>query len=221
MRYRFYREHKYVSFALNDLERCIAKTDFREQSQVEMVRRQFDDTVEMLKGHAHYENSRLHTLLKNKGSDLFIDVEEDHQHQDEQIAGLHEILNQIESSTNEQIRLDMGYQFYLTFRKFVGDNLLHLHEEETLILPELQKLYSDEELRAVEFDSYHQMTPDHIHHMTQILFPHMNASDREAILKDIKDSEPEKFLLAWEGIKNGLDPKEQCLLIENLPIPTR
>jgi len=28
MRYQFYREHKYVSSALNDLERLIARTDF-------------------------------------------------------------------------------------------------------------------------------------------------------------------------------------------------
>ena len=33
MRYKFYREHKYVSFRFDELERLIAKTDFREDEE--------------------------------------------------------------------------------------------------------------------------------------------------------------------------------------------
>ena len=65
----------------------------------------------------------------------------------------------IESSTAEE-QIELGYQFYLWYRKFAGDNLLHLHGEETVILPELQRLYSDAELSTVEFGSYRMMTPE-------------------------------------------------------------
>lgn len=41
MRYQFYREHKYVSSALNDLERMIAKTDFRKAQEVVSVNEAF------------------------------------------------------------------------------------------------------------------------------------------------------------------------------------
>ena len=66
MRYKFYREHKYVSAAVNDLERLIAKTDFRASSEVEKIKKEFDALVQMLKGHAHYENETLHELLRKK-----------------------------------------------------------------------------------------------------------------------------------------------------------
>jgi hypothetical protein len=75
----------------------------------------------------------------------------------------------------------------------VGENLLHLHEEETKILPELQRLYTDEELRCVEEATYKMMTPEQLIEMLKVLFPHMNASDKEAFLEDIKFSQPEKF----------------------------
>lgn len=71
--------------------------------------------------------------------------------------------------------------------------LLHLHEEETRILPELQRLYSDEELRRVEDATYRQMTAEDLLSMLQELFPHMNAVDKEAFLKDIQLSQPEKY----------------------------
>ena len=57
MRYKFYREHKYVSFALNDLERQIAKTNFRSLEEIEKIKNEFETIVQMLKGHAQHENN--------------------------------------------------------------------------------------------------------------------------------------------------------------------
>jgi len=37
------------------------------------------------------------------------------------------------------------------------------------------------------------MTPEQMMDMLRVLFPHMNASDKEAFLEDIKISQPEKF----------------------------
>jgi hypothetical protein len=53
----------------------------------------------------------------------------------ETLKHLQNLLAAVKISTDP---IEAGYQFYLTFRKFVGDNLLHLHEEETKLLPELQ-----------------------------------------------------------------------------------
>lgn len=35
MRVKLYREHKYVSFALSELERLIAKTDFTDDAAID------------------------------------------------------------------------------------------------------------------------------------------------------------------------------------------
>lgn len=217
-RYKFYREHKYVSFALNDLERLIAKTDFQIPSQVKKIEQEFSTIVEMLRDHAHYEDSKLHALLREKGSALFQKIQGEHEQHDTVFQTLQELLNQIETTSDNVLRVELGYQFYLNYRKFVGDNLHHLHEEETLILPELQRLYTDAELRTVEAETYQQMTVEDLVQMMQILFPHFNYSDREAFLIDIKDAAPEKFIPAWNSIKEIIAPDEQKMLAKKLGI---
>lgn len=203
MRYQFYREHKYVSSALNDLERLIARADFYDLGALEQVKIAFRSLSEMLKGHAEYENSRLHALPKQKNvsSSIYAHIEEDHAEQDRQLMEIEEMIRGISEETEKEKKIERGYHLYLTYRKFVADNLAHLHEEETQILPELQRLYSDSELRQVEAESYREMAPEHIVHMIETLFPHMNTHDQQAFLKDISNLEPEKFEVVRERIE--------------------
>ena len=203
MRYQFYREHKYVSSALNDLERAIAKADFRNEEVTNKISNELHSLSEMLKGHAAYENEKLHPLIKNKGATLVLEMESDHLVQEEALENLDFLLQKIKEAKNKDTRVELGYKFYLAYRKFVADNLLHLHEEETLILPLLQTLYTDEELKKVEAETYRIMTAAQMIEMVQVLFPHMNPSDKEAFLRDIKEAEEEKYSVVLKAIQNS------------------
>lgn len=209
MRYQFYREHKYVSEALNDVERLIARTDFRDGKEIAQVSRAFDALARMLHHHAEYENERLHSLLAQKQSTVHTHIEEDHIHQEAQIAEIKSLIEQVGKISSEEEQIGLGYRLYLTYRKFVADNLAHLHEEETKILPELQRLYTDDELRQVEAKTYRQMTPEQMVHMMSVLFPCMNPTDREAFLEDINLLEPEKFAIVWELVRKDLPENER------------
>lgn len=191
MRAKLYREHKYVSFALSELERCIAKADFTNNADIEHIQREWLAVKEMLKGHARHEEENFHALLEKKGSTIHREAHDDHERQEESLENLQCLLDGTLTSFD---RIEAGYQFYLAYRKFVADNLLHLHEEETKLLPELQRLCTDEELRAIENPIYEIMTSDEMAEMLQVLFPHMNPSDKYAFLTDIKLAQPQKFL---------------------------
>ncbi len=209
MRYKFYREHKYVCAAINDVERLIAKTDFTSALETAKVKEAFDAMFSMLMGHADYENSRLHRLLRDRGSDVYRHAEEEHRVYEQKLNDLSNRLMLVSESIDPEERVELGYLLYLWFRQFAGENLLHLHEEETVILPELQRLYSDEELAQVEFESYRVMTHQDLVHMMEFLFPHMNPDDRLVFLTDIKACDEEKFLRAWQGIREQLDQDER------------
>ncbi len=204
MRIKFYREHKYVSAALNDLERLIAKMDFRKDSEIEVARKQWTELSHMLQNHANYEEERLHSLLERKGSTVHIHAHNQHEEMDAAFPRIDALFDAVMKEHNPEMKVEIGYQLYLTFRKFVGENLLHLHEEETKILPELQRLYTDEELRCVEEPTYKEMTSEEMIDMLKELFPHMNALDKEAFLEDIKFSQPEKFqkIVSTESFNN-------------------
>ena len=217
MRYQFYREHKYVSSALNDLERLIARTDFCDLVALEDVQKAFTSLSEMLKGHAEYENNRLHTLLKQKNASnsIYAHIEEDHAVQDKQLLEIEEMIRGISQESEEEKKIERGYHLYLTYRKFVADNLAHLHEE-TQILPELQRLYSDSVLRRVEAKTYREMAPEHMIHMIEILFPHMNTYDRQAFLVDIFTLEPEKFAIVWKSLQPSMAENERTVIEQKI-----
>lgn len=212
MRYRFYREHKYVSYAVSELEKLIAKADFRDKTQIDIIKNELANIEALMTGHAEWEESSIHELLKKKQSSVHTSIEIEHQEHAAQFKALQKMISDISNCKNENEQLNKGYAFYIAYRHYAADNLKHLHEEETVIMPELQKLYSDEELRAVEFKTYAQMTPEEMIHMMEVLFPHMNPHDREFFLTDIHDAEPAKFIKAWEGIKDKISDRERELL---------
>ncbi len=216
MRYRFYREHKYVSYVLSEFERLIAKTNFNNLLEIVTVKEQLNSIQELMAGHAEHENNSIHALLRQKGSSIHEAIEADHQHHEKQLKELENLLVTITENTNQIEQLSLGYKFYLIYRLFVSENLKHLHEEETIIMSELQKLCTDEELRSVDFNTYTHMTPEQMIHMMEVLFPHMNLSDKEAFLIDIKESEPDKFRTAWKKIAPQLHIEEQKILTMKL-----
>lgn len=205
MRVKLYREHKYVSFALSELERLIAKTDFTDNAAIDHIQSEWQSIRKMLEAHAYHEEHNFHSLLEKKGSTIHHEAHNDHEHQEKTLKSLQHLLDGVKTSPD---RIEAGYQFYLAYRKFVGDNLLHLHEEETKLLPELQRLCTNEELRAIEHPTYDLMTVAEMLEMVQVLFPHMNFSDKCAFLTDIKLAEPEKFLQLWDKGPHFLNTRE-------------
>ncbi len=209
MRYRFYREHKYVSSALNDVERLIAKADFCDVKSVEEVRNAFCMLAAMLSAHAEFEEQRIHRLLKLKNSSIQNAAEQDHAEQEESLRAISAMIDDLMEDGEESDKIEKGYALYLNYRKFVADNLLHLHEEETLLLPELRRLYSDDELVQVAASAYREMLPEHMVEMVKGLFPHMNVHDRGAFLTTMRKLEPEKFAIAWRSIRELVSNQER------------
>lgn len=200
MRYRFYREHKFVIPFINDVTRLIATTDFSDDSAVAVVQERVGHALTMLEYHAEHEDTAFHTLLAEKGSTVHQPCENDHKAHAEKFQALTGALEAITEAPNDDEKIRLGYEFYLLFREFEADNMRHINVEERVIMPELQRLYSDEELRAVEAKTYHKMLPDEMVHMMQVIFPHMNPQDRMVFLTDIAIATPDKIKAALCGL---------------------
>lgn len=209
MRYRFFREHKYVSYMLSEFERKIAKTDFSSTPAVLALKEPLLALWEMMKGHAAYETEAIFSLLVNKGQTLHHDVEQDHLQHEKSFQEFMQGLDNIIEEEQKEERLALGYIFYLSYRFFVADNLRHLHMEEALIMPALQKLYTDEELSKVEARTYEHMSANQMIQMMEHLFPQMDINDKIFFLADIKKTQPDKFKHAFEGVLYLLTKEEQ------------
>lgn len=218
-RYRLYREHKLVSNFATNLEKFIAEADFTDSKQVAEVKKRLEGIIGLMKGHAEHEEKAIHPLLKAKGSKLIEQIEKEHRDHAPMFADLNKRLAEIEATNDSNQLVDLGHHFYLTYRKFVAANLAHINEEEEVIMPELQRLYTDKELKeAIEYKTYEKMTSQEMVHMMQMLFPLMNLDDKEQFLRDIQESQPQKFIEAWRGIAPTLGEGDRKKLIDILNI---
>jgi hypothetical protein len=210
LRYRLYREHKYVSFMISTFRANIAKIDFCFNENINTIKEGLLEITELMHGHASHENTAIHSLLKAKNSDVYQITEEEHDAHANCFEKLNQILEKITNSTNTLNKIELGHQFYLEVQRFEAENLLHQIYEETVIMSELQRLYTDEELlNKIEAKTYAIMTPEQMIHMMEVLFPHFNADDRASFLNDIYQTEPAKFITVWNGISSIIDVSER------------
>ncbi len=217
-RYRLYREHKYIFSVFTKLLQLLATLDWAGRETVNKIATELNRLNLLLRAHAEYEEARIHLILKNKGSLLFQKAARQHHEQENCFATLTEKIQAIVNSTEIASKNFLGYELYLEVRKFFSENLDHFDYEEKIIMPELQKLLNDDELREIDYQSYRKMFPEQMIHMMQILFPHMNSDDRFTYLNDIKNCEPEKFVLAWKGIAPMIKSHERKELKKRLQI---
>lgn len=209
MRYRFYRVHKYVTYMLYDFERLCAQTDFSDNTAVDQLQQALDNLAQLMHSHAEHEDNAIHALLRAKNVHIQDDIELDHQNHIAQFAALTQQLEQILASEEANEKIALGYDFYVDYRLFVAENVYHIHQEETVIMPELQKWYTDEELKQLSANTYGHMTAEQMIHMMQVLFPHMDINDKQSFLQDIYDAQPEKFTVAWERVAPMLSEHER------------
>jgi len=207
-RHRLYREHKYVCFFFNAVLKQVACMDFGNTTDIVNAKNELNNLKQLLHGHAMHEEQKMHRLLKLNRSDIYQIAEAQHEEHDAFFDLIAMKFNALEDVSTLAEKNFIGYEIYLDVRKFYADNLEHFDYEERVIMPELQRLLSDTELKEIDHASYHEMSPEQISHMVSILFPHMNRDDRNVFLADIKDCVPDKFTIAWPQIASLIDPLE-------------
>lgn len=217
-RFRFYREHKYVIGFLIEFHYLVAKAYFSEIQQVKSIKDEFSKVVALIECHAEHEDKAILDFLKKKNSSVYKQCNDDHDKQHELFQRMLENLDMIIACNEPEKRVHMGYQFYMDYQQFFGDSLKHMHAEETIIMPELQRLYTDEELKAIEFNTYDIMTPNEMVHMIKALFPHFNTADKETFISVINEAQPQKLSEAWHGFIPYLSKIEEKYFMEKFNV---
>lgn len=203
MRYRFYRVHKYVCFELSEFERTSVRTDFLDLKACQTLKEKLISLTALLRHHAEYEDIHIHDLLRQKNSNLQLSIEQDHEEHEQALNSLANQLDHIMAIQDHAEKILLGNEFYLSYRLFYSDMLKHLYEEEKILLPELQALYSDKELAKLQAKTYQKMTPNDMLGMLNVLSPHANPEDMCFFVNEMKEAEPEKFKIVWEKLSNS------------------
>lgn len=217
-RYRLYREHKYLIHVLIKLLKLACILNVTDEQSIKALQHELQEMSDLFKAHADYEESRIHRLLREKGVFHFDEVERQHHEHEIFFAEMKGSIQTISLTTELDKKHFIVYQIYLGIREFFSHSLTHFDYEEKILMPELQRLATDAEIKEIDRQSYRVMSPTEMVQMMKILFPHMNADDRFTFLADIRECEPEKFLLAWQAIAIDIAPPEREQIVTTLNI---
>ncbi|MFT4059093.1 MAG: hypothetical protein QM652_06040 [Legionella sp.] len=181
--------HKFLEELGSQILIYLAKVDFRNTAEIEILCNQLEEYVSTLTNHARWEEE----FIFNK---FFT------QDEVESLFGEH---SELEHSGE---KLYKGKLFYLEFRKFYAANLIHFYDEETTFLSLLQERATDAEIRAIDQPIYQDMSDNDMVEMLERLLPPTNPSEKENILDDLKAFNALNFELALPRIKKILTQKE-------------
>ncbi|WP_341756661.1 MULTISPECIES: hypothetical protein [unclassified Candidatus Tisiphia] len=200
LRYDLYRSiHKFIRKELYQFGEKLGKTDFRKIEAVTSIKSSFDTIAFDLKMHAQKEEKYFTPLFNKKGTTVHKHVEQMHFNQQNELMEFQGLFETAIKTVDDEERVIQGCHICSSYDQLLSHNLLHFYEEETRLMPELWKLYSDKELQQVTVNSYKGM-PKHVLLDSSSFFSVLNFLEKRTYLQDLKEAcSPEMFFEIWKS----------------------
>lgn len=155
--------------------------------------------LRMSEMHLAKEDLYIHTALEARAPGAAAGLAREHEHHRRSFEELEGLIAEAEGAPQDARRAAL-HRLYLRFSLFVADDLAHMAEEEQLMLPILQSLFTDEELIGMEARIRAALTPEHTFLVAQAMIPAATHSERLALLGGIKANAPAEV---FQGLLQG------------------
>lgn len=139
-------------------------------------------------GHLAHEDAVIHTALEARAPGATSRLEQAHEHHRASFEDLETLICRVERARPEKNSLLRA--LYLRFSLFVADDFAHMAEEEQLMLPILQSLFTDEELSALEDAIVSQIPPEEMMAVAGLMIPAATRTDRIGMLSAMRANAP-------------------------------
>lgn len=170
------------------------------------------DTVEqalaVCSDHLAHENRFFHEPLRQRAPRAVLPFENDHLEHVEQIGALRLLLQRVRDAGPDGGAL--AYALYLKFSQFVGENLQHMADEETVLTQALWEHFGDAELAALEDALRAALSPQESVFYLQWMARGLNGSELAALLAGARAGAPVEVFAQLSG-----------LVMAELPAPRR
>lgn len=139
--------------------------------------------------HLTHEAAVIHTALEARAPGATSRLEQAHDRHQASVEDLDALICRIERADGAE-KTPLLRTLYLRFSLFAADDFAHMAEEEQLMLPILQSLFSDEELIALEDAILSQIPPEEMIAVTGLIIPAATRTDRVAMLSALRANAP-------------------------------
>lgn len=200
--------HKGLRYALSSLLTRMGAADFNDCARVAALLDDLDGVLYLVESHIAHEDRHVHPAIERKapGASLHLmDEHRAHERAIEELRGLMTAMGAGRPGAGPAI----GRQLYLTYSRFVAESLLHMLDEESVMEPLLEGLYTTEELTALHDAIVASIGPDEMLAFTRVMVPANGTDVRVAMLSGAKTAMPlEAFARLLRSFRPLLDEGE-------------
>lgn len=198
--------HKLVRSEMFRISTLIGSTNFGNEASLMTFEKEFNGLMMFLKSHNDQEEKNIHPLLEEKAKEILIKVDEERGH-----SYLTEQTSKLDSAFSEAKKdLSKCHTFYLLFNEFVASNLVHLNNEENLIMPALHANYSDKELIDVHQGIMRSMPQEVFRDSLKKMLPVLNHNERIGMYMGMKQGMPPEAFTGICMLANAALAKEDA-----------
>ena len=152
--------------------------------------------LHMAEHHLANEDQWVHSAMEARAPGSTLRLAQSHQHHRDAFEEMEALIGEAATADTEARRAQAMRRLYLRFSLFMAEDFAHMAEEEQLMLPVLQSLFTDEELQGIEDRILSTLTPDEIIGFGRFMIPAATRPGRIALLSAMRANAPAEAFAA-------------------------
>lgn len=181
--------HKGLRAFMTDTLQRFGRLDPDDAAEVGQRLDALEALLEMCEAHIDHENRVIHPALEAASPGSSEVATDDHVDHQVAIARLRRLADELRGAP-PGARTALVLRLYRALSCFVGDNLLHMHVEETEHNAQLWQAYTDAELQALEGQIVASLSPHELMQCVRWMVPAVSPAERLELLAPMAAAMP-------------------------------
>ncbi len=211
--------HKALRHAMLETLFSAGRVDPTDACDVAKVVEQGRALIDLCRAHLRKENRFVHPAMEARAPGSTADMMEQHGHHEDEFIRLGALIDILESAPAGS-RAAAAVEYHRELGLFVGDNFVHMHQEETENNRILWRHYSDAELLAIDAEIVASLTPAEKSLALRWMVPAFNPQERATFLSAVRvDVSAEVFAGMLDMVKtllNDLDWRKLTIALSGV-----
>lgn len=191
----YYAVHKGIRLANARMLIALGQADASDESSLMQVLGKLAAHLDLSLSHLTHENDRIHTVVEARLPGGADPQGEDHDHHLAAFADLRRMAEEVACAGAE--RPAKFRALYQRFALFVADDLTHMHEEETDLMPRIAAHFSAEEIDGIEHSIVANIPPAKMAAFARVMLGAASRSERIAMVGGMRQAMPAE---AFDGL---------------------
>ncbi|HYM32993.1 MAG TPA: hemerythrin domain-containing protein [Candidatus Cybelea sp.] len=187
----YHNIHKALRAVMTDTLFAVGRMDATDDCEVTRVVQQCRTLIGLCRMHLEKEERFIHPAMEARAPGSSAASAADHEHHAQQIEHVARDVNDLEAAEGDA-RHAAGALLYRSLGRFVGENFVHMNDEETKNNAILWRWYTDAELLAIESALVNSISPEAKGAAMPWLIKGLNPGERAEFLATVRGTVPEQ-----------------------------